>query len=94
MSRWSRVAGSRLTSPRSVRSRSREGEMPFIDVTIAQGRSPDEVRALMRELTAAAHRAIGAPVANIRVCVREVPPTHWSAGDVTVAERQATISES
>ena len=27
--------------------------MPFIDVTIAQGRSPDEVRALMRELTAA-----------------------------------------
>ena len=58
--------------------------MPFIDVTIAQGRSPDEVRALMRELTAAAHRAIGAPIANIRVCVREVPTTHWSAGDVTV----------
>ena len=57
-------------------------------------RSPDEVRALMRELTAAAHRAIGAPIANIRVCVREVPTTHWSAGDVTVAERQAAITES
>lgn len=68
--------------------------MPFIDVTIAQGRSPDEVRALMRELTAAAHRAIGAPIANIRVCVREVPTTHWSAGDITVAERQAAETES
>ena len=68
--------------------------MPFIDVTIAQGRSPEQIRTLMHELTEAAHRAIGAPIANIRVCVREVPTTHWSAGDVTVAERQAAITES
>ncbi|GAB40287.1 tautomerase family protein [Gordonia sputi] len=63
--------------------------MPFIDVTIAQGRSPEQIRTLMHELTEAAHRAIGAPIANIRVVVREVPTTHWAAGDVTVAERQA-----
>ncbi|MGW0035427.1 tautomerase family protein [Gordonia sp. NPDC003376] len=63
--------------------------MPFIDVTIAQGRSPEQLRALMHELTMAAHRTLDAPVANIRVVVREVPTTHWSAGDVTIAERQA-----
>lgn len=63
--------------------------MPFIDVTIAHGRTPAEIRALMHELTEATHRAIGAPIANIRVVVREVPKTHWSAGDVTVAEREA-----
>ena len=63
--------------------------MPFIDVTIAQGRSPEQIRTLMHELTEAAHRAIGAPIANIRVVVRAVPTTPWAAGDVTVAERQA-----
>lgn len=62
--------------------------MPFIDVTVGQGRSPEQLRDLMHELTEAAHRALGAPIVNIRVVVREVPLTHWSAGDVTIAERQ------
>ncbi len=66
--------------------------MPFIDVTIAQGRTPEQIRALMHELTEAAHRATGAPLPNIRVVVREVPTTHWAAGDVTIAERQAAES--
>lgn len=63
--------------------------MPFIDVTIAQGRTEEQVRALMHELTLAAHRTLDAPIDNIRVVVREVPETRWSAGDVTVAERRA-----
>jgi 4-oxalocrotonate tautomerase len=67
--------------------------VPFIDVTIAQGRSPEQVRSLMHELTEAAHRTLGAPIANIRVVVREVPKTHWAAGDVTIAEREASMPE-
>ncbi|MET8430940.1 2-hydroxymuconate tautomerase [Nocardia sp. NPDC004860] len=63
--------------------------MPFIDVTIGLGRSPEQIRALIHELTEAAHRALGAPKENIRVVIREVPETHWAAGDVTVAERRA-----
>ncbi|MDM7487547.1 tautomerase family protein [Rhodococcus sp. GXMU-t2271] len=63
--------------------------MPFIDVTIGLGRSPEQIRALIHELTEAAHRAIDAPKENIRVVIREVPETHWAAGDVTVAERRA-----
>lgn len=63
--------------------------MPFIDVTLAQGRSPEQLRRLIHELTEAAHHAIDAPRANIRVVVREVPPTHWAAGDVTIAERHS-----
>ena len=64
--------------------------MPFIDVTIAQGRTPEQIRALIHELTGAAHRAVGAPVSNIRVVVREVAETHWAAGDITIAERHST----
>ncbi len=64
--------------------------MPFIDVTIGEGRSPEQLRDLIHELTHATHRAIGAPVESIRVVLRECPPTHWAAGDVTIAERRAS----
>ncbi|ATQ31349.1 4-oxalocrotonate tautomerase [Rhodococcus ruber Chol-4] len=62
--------------------------MPLIDVTIAEGRSPDELRRLIHELTQAAHRALDAPLPNIRVVLRETPKTHFAAGDVTIAERE------
>lgn len=63
--------------------------MPFIDVSIAEGRSPEELRGLIRELTAAAQRALGVPLQNVRVVLRETPKTHFAAGDVTIAEREA-----
>ncbi|WP_081314828.1 tautomerase family protein [Rhodococcus pyridinivorans] len=65
--------------------------MPFIDVTIGLGRTPEQIRALIHELTDAAQRALDAPKVNIRVVVREVPETHWAAGDVTIAERRAGL---
>lgn len=61
--------------------------MPIIDVTIAQGRSPEQLRALIHELTSAAQRALDVPLATVRVILRETPPTHFAAGDVTIAER-------
>jgi 4-oxalocrotonate tautomerase len=61
--------------------------MPFIDVSLGAGRSPEQIRRLIHELTHAAQRAVDAPLANIRVVVREIPPTHWAAGDVTIEER-------
>ncbi|EFC81438.1 tautomerase family protein [Parafrankia sp. EUN1f] len=61
--------------------------MPLIDVSVAHGRTPRELRALMRELHLAARRALDVPDASIRVIVREVPRTHWATGDVTLAER-------
>lgn len=62
--------------------------MPLIEVTLVEGRSPQQLRALISELTQAAARTVAAPLASIRVVVREVPATHWSAGDVTIAERE------
>jgi 4-oxalocrotonate tautomerase len=61
--------------------------MPLIDVTMVEGRSPEQVRALISALSQAAVESIGAPLSSIRVVVREVPATHWAAGDVTIAER-------
>ncbi len=61
--------------------------MPLIQVTLVEGRSPEQLRALISKLTAAVTEAIGAPKEAIRVVLNEVPDTHWAAGDVTIAER-------
>jgi 4-oxalocrotonate tautomerase len=66
--------------------------MPFIEVTVSAGRQPAQLRALIHELTMAAHRALDAPLSNVRVLVREIPATHFAAGDVTLAERTAQNS--
>lgn len=62
--------------------------MPLIEVTLVEGRKPEQLRALISALTRAVHDTVEAPVENIRVVIREVPPTHWAAGDVTIAERR------
>lgn len=61
--------------------------MPLVEVTLVQGRSPQQLRTLISELTDAVETALEASRATIRVVLREVPDTHWAAGDVTIAER-------
>ncbi|MGO2111147.1 MAG: tautomerase family protein [Pseudoclavibacter sp.] len=63
--------------------------MPFIDVSIAEGRTPDELRAFITALHHAAEQTVGATPDNTVVVLREVPTAHWSRGDVTIAERRA-----
>lgn len=61
--------------------------MPLIEVTLGAGRTPAQLRQLMTNLTNAVADADVAPREAVRVVIREVPATHWSAGDVTLAER-------
>ena len=63
--------------------------MPLIEVTLVEGRSAEQLRALISGLTRAAAATVDAPVDTVRVVIREVPATHWAAGDVTIAERRA-----
>ena len=57
--------------------------MPLIEVTLAEGRSPEKLRALISRLTEAVVETGVAPKQSVRVIVREVPPTHWAAADET-----------
>lgn len=66
--------------------------MPFVDVTLVEGRSPDQLRALVDRLTDAVVDSVGASREAVRVVLREVPATHWAAGGQTVAERRASSS--
>ncbi len=64
--------------------------MPFVEVSLVEGRSPAQLRALISALTDAVVESVGAPRASVRVVLREVPATHWAAGDETIAERRAS----
>ena len=63
--------------------------MPFVEITLVKGRSPEQLRALVSAMTRAVATSISAPKDSIRVVLHEVPATHWAAGDVTIAERNA-----
>ncbi|MEU0137654.1 tautomerase family protein [Streptomyces sp. NPDC006296] len=63
--------------------------MPQISVTIAEGRTPRQIRTLLHELHAAVLRSVDTRPEHIRVTVHEVPLTHWATGDTTIAEMRS-----
>ena len=63
--------------------------MPLVEITLVEGRAPEMLRELIHEVHEAVVRAAAAPPQSVRVVLREVPATHWAAGDRTIAERRA-----
>jgi 4-oxalocrotonate tautomerase len=63
--------------------------VPLIEVTLAEGRSPEQIRAMMHEVHNAVLRTVDTRSQHIRVIVREVPRTHWATGDLTLHEMGA-----
>ena len=62
--------------------------MPLIEVTLAEGRTPVQLRTLISALTHAAAEAADAPVDSRRVVIREVALRQWDAGVVTIAVKR------
>lgn len=60
--------------------------MPLIDISLAAGRTPEQLRALIDGVHRVAESALGAAPENITVLVREIDPAHWSRGNTTIAE--------
>jgi 4-oxalocrotonate tautomerase len=63
--------------------------MPLIEVTLAEGRSPEQIRTMMHEVHEAVLRTVNTRPGHIRVIVRQVPRAHWATGDVTLLEMDA-----
>jgi 4-oxalocrotonate tautomerase len=62
--------------------------MPFVEISVAEGRTEEQLRDLMGRV----HDAVeewGAPGQSIRVLVREIPQALWLSGGVTLAEKAA-----
>jgi 4-oxalocrotonate tautomerase len=54
--------------------------MPFIDITLIEGRDPEKLRAMVKRVTDVVEETLAAPRDSIRIVLREVPATHWSVG--------------
>ncbi|MGH7905970.1 MAG: 2-hydroxymuconate tautomerase [Candidatus Binataceae bacterium] len=63
--------------------------MPLVEITMLEGRTPEQIRSLLESLTAAVETSIGVPREAIHVIVREAPATNWAEGGVTLAEKRA-----
>jgi 4-oxalocrotonate tautomerase len=66
--------------------------MPFIQITMAAGRSADQKRELLREVSAAAARATGTPETAVRVWIVEVGADEVMAGGTVLADKQAAAA--
>jgi 4-oxalocrotonate tautomerase len=56
--------------------------MPIVEVTLIEGRSKEQKRALVKEVTDAVVSSIGAPIEAVRVIIREIPPEHFAVGGI------------
>ncbi|GGP16679.1 4-oxalocrotonate tautomerase [Oceanobacillus neutriphilus] len=54
--------------------------MPLIQIQIMEGRPPEKINALIKNVTNTVSESLDAPKENVRVIVTEVPKTHWGIG--------------
>ena len=59
--------------------------MPFIQVTMLEGRTVEQKHDLMRKLTEAAVDALGSKPESIRVAIYEVDKDEWAVGGVPLS---------
>jgi 4-oxalocrotonate tautomerase len=62
--------------------------MPLVQITLARGRTPEQLHALGEAVTAAVHEA--APRENVRVVIVECEPEHWFVGGESLAALRAS----
>lgn len=62
--------------------------MPFLHVTLIEGRTAEQKEQLIAELTNTVNQVLAAPYENIRVCIQEVPAAHWGIAGKSVQKRQ------
>ncbi len=60
--------------------------MPIINIQIAQGRTEEQIKELIQNLTNTTSETLGAPKQNVRVIVTEVPKTHWGIGGTAMSD--------
>lgn len=63
--------------------------MPYVQVTLAAGRTREAKQALMAAVSQAVHESIDAPLESVRVWITEVPPEEMAIGGVPLDEVRA-----
>lgn len=69
-----------------------EPDMPIVQISVAEGRTPEQLRALLAAVHRGVQESLDAPAESIRVLVTEVPRELWLSGTQTLAEKAAVRS--
>ncbi|MGE7111042.1 4-oxalocrotonate tautomerase [Lysinibacillus sp. NPDC047702] len=62
--------------------------MPFIQITFIEGRTPEQKERLIAEVSQTVSSVLDAPLETVRVCLNEIPSTHWGIAGKSIQRRQ------
>ena len=60
--------------------------MPLIQINMMEGRPPEKIEALIKNVTATVSETLDAPKESIRILVTELPKTHWGIGGTSAKQ--------
>jgi 4-oxalocrotonate tautomerase len=60
--------------------------MPFAQIHLLEGRSEEQKRAVIENVTRALCEALGAPAENVRVCIYDIPKANWGIAGRSVKD--------
>lgn len=60
--------------------------MPFAQIYMIEGRTEEQKRAVIEKVSAALVEATGAPIANVRVWIQELPKENWGIAGVSAKD--------
>jgi 4-oxalocrotonate tautomerase len=63
--------------------------MPFVQVSMGTGRTPEQKRALLDGISEVVHTTLGADYESIKVWIVELDPDNVMLGQESLAERRA-----
>ena len=63
--------------------------MPFVQVSMGTGRTPEQKRALLDAISEVVHTTLGADYDSIRVWIVELDPDNVMVGQESLTERRA-----
>ncbi|WP_349282766.1 2-hydroxymuconate tautomerase [Polaromonas hydrogenivorans] len=64
----------------------RKAHMPFAQIYMMEGRTEEQKRAVIEKVSAALVEATGAPIANVRVWIQDVPKENWGIAGVSAKD--------
>ena len=62
--------------------------MPFIQITMIEGRAPEKKERLIREVSDLVSDVLDAPIQSVRVMIQEIPAEHWGIAGESVKKRR------
>ncbi len=60
--------------------------MPFAQIYMVVGRTPEQKKAVIEKVSQALVEATGAPIANVRVWIHEMPKENWGIAGVSAKD--------